>query len=85
MIKTITIAMCSLTGSSRGIQTRGANVKRYSKPLLLGSLAVGTGSYFLYKHQEQLKSTLEQTIDAVTPSPVCAASLPASQPSVSIR
>lgn len=70
------------TSSSRGIQTRGANVKKYSKPLLLGSLAVGTGSYFLYKHREQLKSTVEQTIDAITPSPVCAASLPASQPSV---
>ena len=74
-----------ISGSSRGIQTRGANVKNYSKPLLLGSFAVGTGSYFLYKHREQLKSTVEQTIDAITPSPVCAASLPVSQPSVSIQ
>lgn len=70
------------TCSTRGLQTRGTTAKKVSSPLLLGGIAIGTGSYILYKYRNQLKTTVENTVDAVTPTPLFAAGAPASQPSV---
>ncbi|XP_076104817.1 dye-decolorizing peroxidase YfeX-like [Mytilus galloprovincialis] len=68
--------------SRRGLATGRSTISRFSKPLLIGGLATGTGLGWLYKNKDSFKTTVDEAISAVTPTPVFAAEPPASQPSV---
>lgn len=70
----------AFTSGNRGISTGRSTVHKYGKSLLVGGVAASVGLGWLYK--DSLKSTLSEAAEAVTPKPVIAASVPASQPSV---